>query len=103
MKLKRSRVLLSAIASALKVEVTTLGIRFELQAIGQTTALSLRAKCLLVEKIRVPCLEDKFVAVENEASENAQKVNSSTGIGTISKRHGDASLHRELDFLPVDL
>ena len=70
--------MLKAIASALKVEVTTLGIFLELHAIGHTTDISFLDNIPSVEKINVPCLDAKLVAEEKEASEKAQKVTSET-------------------------
>ena len=71
---KRSSAELKEIASALNVEVTTRGIRRELQAIGHTTVRSFLAKSKSVEKISDPCLDAKSFDPEKDASEKEQKV-----------------------------
>ena len=79
-----------AIASALKVLRTTLGIFFEDHATGHTTVLTLSSSFPSVEKMSVPCLVDLPLPVSKEASEKAQKVTACSGMGTIIKLTGFA-------------
>ena len=53
-QLSLSKVLLSAIVSALSVDLTTRGIFLDVHAIGQTGALSLALSALVVLNISVP-------------------------------------------------
>ena len=85
---KRSSAELKEMASALNVEVTTRGIRRELQAMGHTTVRSFLARSKSVEKISEPCLYARSFDPENEASEKEQKVTWCSGIGTIIRQTG---------------
>ena len=78
-QLSLSRVLLSAIASALRVDRTTRGIFLDVHAAGHTGAVSFALSRLVVEKMRVPWYECSVALVENDASLKEQKVISLAG------------------------
>ena len=85
MKLSLSSAELSAIASELKVDVTTRGIFLDDHAIGQIAACWSCASIWSVETIKAPCLDGDPLLLEKEASLNPQKVTLASGVGTMIK------------------